>query len=170
MLADQLGLHPLRKGSIRLKDDTRSLMRDRSDANNQEESVMAKNVELLAAYFTIAGDVYPLGPTELSPFPFRDRIEAAARAGYRGVGLIHEDVMATAGKIGLPEMKRILDDNGIKYVEMEFLLDWFADGERRRESDKIRARCLRPCCLGHARYQGWTWLPRTCRRHYPDEG
>jgi sugar phosphate isomerase/epimerase len=142
VLADQLGLHPLRKGSIRLKDETRSLMRDRSDANNQEESVMANNVELLAAYFTIAGDVYPLGPTELSPFPFRDRIEAAARAGYRGVGLIHEDVMDTAGKIGLPEMKRILDDNGIKYVEMEFLLDWFADGERRRESDKIRAEML----------------------------
>ena len=48
-------------------------MRGRSDATTNEESVMTNNVELLAAYFTIAGDVYPLGPTELSPFPFRDQ-------------------------------------------------------------------------------------------------
>ena len=43
---------------------------------------MTTNIELLAAYFTIAGDIYPLGPTEISPFPFGDRVEAAARAGY----------------------------------------------------------------------------------------
>ena len=46
--------------------------------------------------------------------------------------------MHTAGKIGLPEMRRILDGNGIKYVELEFLLDWFEEGERRQESDKMR--------------------------------
>lgn len=99
---------------------------------------MINDVELLAAYFTLSGDVFPLGPTEISPFPFRDRVEAAARAGYRGIGLHHADTMHTASKIGLPEMKRILDGNGIKHVELEFLLDWFDDGERRRESDKMR--------------------------------
>ena len=97
------------------------------------------NIELLAAYFTIAGDIYPLGPTEISPFPFRDRVEAAARAGYRGIGLHHADTMHTASQIGLPEMRRILDANGIKYVELEFLLNWFEEGERRRESDKMRS-------------------------------
>ena len=35
---------------------------------------MTDTIELLAAYFTIAGDIYPLGPTEISPFPFRDRV------------------------------------------------------------------------------------------------
>ena len=99
---------------------------------------MTDNIELLAAYFTISGDIYPLGPTEISPFPFRDRVEAAARAGYRGIGLHHADTMHTADKIGLPEMRRILDGNGIKYVELEFLLDWFDEGERRQESDKMR--------------------------------
>jgi sugar phosphate isomerase/epimerase len=99
---------------------------------------MIDNIELLAAYFTISGDIYPLGPTEISPFPFRDRVEAAARAGYRGIGLHHADTMHTADKIGLPEMRRILDGNGIKYVELEFLLDWFDEGERRQESDKMR--------------------------------
>ena len=99
---------------------------------------MTDDIELLAAYFTISGDIYPLGPTEISPFPFRDRVEAAARAGYRGIGLHHADTMHTADKIGLPEMRRILDGNGIKYVELEFLLDWFDEGERRQESDKMR--------------------------------
>jgi sugar phosphate isomerase/epimerase len=99
---------------------------------------MTDNIELLASYFTISGDIYPLGPTEISPFPFRDRVEAAARAGYRGIGLHHADTMHTADKIGLPEMRRILDGNGIKYVELEFLLNWFEEGERRQESDKMR--------------------------------
>jgi sugar phosphate isomerase/epimerase len=99
---------------------------------------MTDNIELLASYFTISGDIYPLGPTEISPFPFRDRVEAVARAGYRGIGLHHADTMHTADKIGLPEMRRILDGNGIKYVELEFLLNWFEEGERRQESDKMR--------------------------------
>jgi sugar phosphate isomerase/epimerase len=99
---------------------------------------MTDNIELLASYFTISGDIYPLGPTEISPFPFRDRVEAVARAGYRGIGLHHADTMHTADKISLPEMRRILDGNGIKYVELEFLLNWFEEGERRQESDKMR--------------------------------
>ena len=103
---------------------------------------MPDDIELLAAYFTISGDIYPLGPTEISPFPFRDRVEAAARAGYKGIGLHYADTIHTAAGIGLPEMRRILDGNGIKHVELEFLLDWFADGERRRDSDLMRAEIL----------------------------
>ena len=41
-----------------------------------------------------------------------------------------------------PEMKRILAANGIKYVELEFLVDWHLDGEPRRKSDELRARLL----------------------------
>jgi sugar phosphate isomerase/epimerase len=32
-------------------------------------------------------------------------------------------------------MRKILDDNGMKYVELEFLRDWFFDGERKKQSD-----------------------------------
>ena len=102
----------------------------------------ADNIELIAAYFTLAGDVYPFGPTQISPFPFRERVEAAARAGWKGIGLIPDDVDATVEKIGYPEMKRILAANGIKYVELEFLVDWHLDGEPRRKSDELRARLL----------------------------
>jgi sugar phosphate isomerase/epimerase len=96
-----------------------------------------ETIELLVSYFTISGDIYP-GETEVSPFSFRERVEAAARAGFRGFGVHYLDVMHTAAKIGLPEMKRILDDNGMKYIELEFLIDWYEDGELRKKSDKTR--------------------------------
>jgi sugar phosphate isomerase/epimerase len=99
---------------------------------------MSSEVELLAAYWTIAGDVYPFAQDEVSPFSFRDRVEAAARAGYKGIGLIHADLMANARRLGLREMKAILDANGMRHVELEFIVDWFADGERRRASDVVR--------------------------------
>ncbi len=99
--------------------------------------------ELIATCWTIAGDVYPGGPTEISPFDFRARVEAAAEAGFAGVGLWHPDAMAVADRIGFPEMKRILAGAGVKYVEVEILTDWYAEGDRRGCSDKVRADLLR---------------------------
>ncbi|WP_207536318.1 sugar phosphate isomerase/epimerase family protein [Desertivirga arenae] len=95
-------------------------------------------IELLAAYFTIAGDIYPFGPTEISPFDFAHRVEAAAGAGYKGVGLVHADLISTANRIGLKEMKNILHSNGITRLEFEFLGGWFATGKERQESDQMK--------------------------------
>lgn len=103
---------------------------------------MANHPDLYAAYFTLAGDVYPFGPSEVSPFPFKDRVEAAARAGWKGLGLIHGDIQATAAKIGMKEMRNILDQNGMKHVELEFLPDWFRTDDRRAASDKFRREIL----------------------------
>jgi sugar phosphate isomerase/epimerase len=49
----------------------------------------------------------------------------------------------------LPQMKRILDDHGLKHIEIEFLADWFypAGGERRAASDELRE-FLFQCCEG----------------------
>ena len=44
-------------------------------------------------------------------------------------------------KYSLQEMKKILVDNGIQYVELEFLTDWFLEGGRKQLSD-IRKRNL----------------------------
>lgn len=99
---------------------------------------MSKPVELVAAYWTISGDVYPFAPDEISPFPFAERVEAAAKAGYKGVGLIHADMQATREKIGLKEMRRILDANGMPHVELEFITHWFSSDELRVASDKVR--------------------------------
>ncbi len=102
---------------------------------------MAKNIELLAAYWTLAG-TDPHTDHEYSPFDFKDRVEAAARAGFKGLGIWHADLEYTLRKYGLKDMKKILDDNGIKHLELEFLTGWFLDGEERRQSDILRQKLL----------------------------
>ena len=99
---------------------------------------------LLAAYWTLAGDVYPGALTEVSPFPLEDRAAAAAAAGYAGMGLVHEDLLATVSRIGYPGIRRVLGDHGLAHVELEFLNDWYLDpaDPARRASDRARAELL----------------------------
>jgi sugar phosphate isomerase/epimerase len=101
---------------------------------------MASQPDLLASYWTISG-AFPHTDREFSPYDFRQRVEAASRAGFRGIGIWHADLEHVRRKYSLHEMKKILDDNGIRYVELEFLYDWFLDGERKKQSD-IRKRML----------------------------
>jgi sugar phosphate isomerase/epimerase len=101
---------------------------------------MTADVDLLVSYWTISG-AYPHTDREYSPRDFKDRVESAARAGFRGFGIWHADLEHVQQKYSLREMRRILDDNGIRHVELEFLCDWFLDGERKKQSD-IRKRQL----------------------------
>lgn len=103
---------------------------------------MASDVELLISYFALSGDVHPFGPTEISPFPFKDRVEAAARAGFVGFGLHTDDVRAVKDQLGYAEMRRILEANGIKHLEIEALVDWYKTGEERQKSDQVRSLIL----------------------------
>lgn len=91
--------------------------------------------DLLGSYWTIAGAAIPHTGPEWSPFDFRDRVEALSRAGFRGMGIWHADLEHVRERYSLPAMKRILDDNGMRHVELEFLGDWFRDGEEKRQSD-----------------------------------
>ena len=97
-----------------------------------------KSVELLAAYWTLAGDTYPGAPCEISSFSLQSRAEAAARAGWRGMGLLHADLEHSIAKLGLSTVRNIFRDNGIKHLEVEFLTDWHLDGPLRVASDKLR--------------------------------
>ncbi|MGQ1397651.1 sugar phosphate isomerase/epimerase family protein [Acinetobacter baumannii] len=106
---------------------------------------MDQNIDLIAAYWTIAGDVYPTALSEVSPFAFQHRVEAAAHAGYKGLGLVHTDLMATVDRYGYKEMRTILNANGIKYFEIEILENWYKTGELRRSSDKMRREMLEVC-------------------------
>jgi sugar phosphate isomerase/epimerase len=101
---------------------------------------MKRSVELMNLYWTTAG-VFP-GVGEISRFDFKDRVEAAARVGFKGIGIWHTDLEHTLQLRSLEEMKMILDDNGIRHVELEFLTDWFLTGGRRAESDSRRRRLL----------------------------
>ena len=97
-------------------------------------------VELLASYWTISCGI-PHTDREYSPFDFRERVESAARAGFKGFGIWHADLEQVLKTRSLREMKRILDDNGITHIELEFLTDWFLRGERKKQSD-IRKKLL----------------------------
>ncbi len=94
--------------------------------------------DLLACYFTLAGNTNPLEDDRPSPFAFPDRVEAAVRAGFAGVGIYHTDLAQLVKLYGFPEMRAILTTNKIKYLELDALQNWFARGEPRAQSDRIR--------------------------------
>jgi sugar phosphate isomerase/epimerase len=97
------------------------------------------DIDLIAAHWTIAGNAIPGTERDYSPFEFQNRVERAAKAGFKGIGLWHRDVAHVLQTHTLQDMKRILENNGMKYVELTVLLDWFMEpGERRKASDERR--------------------------------
>ena len=111
---------------------------------------MKNNVELMNLYWTTAG-IFPV-TAEISRFDFNDRVEAAARAGFTGIGLWHTDLEHILFSRTLPEMKLILDDNGITQLELEFLTDWFLTGGRKAESDSKKRRLLEASAALNAKH------------------
>lgn len=102
---------------------------------------MRNDVELMSLYWTTAGLTPDRG--EISPLDFKDRVEAIAKAGFKGVGIWHTDLEHILVHRTIEEVKGILDDNGIKYVELEFLTDWFLTGPRKDESDNRKKKLFK---------------------------
>jgi len=98
---------------------------------------MSKPQQLLGSYWTLAVGADPMGDQRCL-HDFRKRVETAAAVGFTAMGFWHADIAETRGKHSFREMKRILDDNGITQIEVEWLLDWFCTGERRAASDETR--------------------------------
>jgi sugar phosphate isomerase/epimerase len=97
---------------------------------------MTPQVDLLASYWTIAVGAEPHTDHEYSSVSFRERVASAARAGFTGFGIWHADLEHTLERASLKEMRQILDDHGIRHVELEFLNDWFLEGAAKRRSDE----------------------------------
>ena len=97
---------------------------------------------IIASYWTVAGDCFPGCGVEASPRSFEERFEMAGKIGYAGAGFVYDDLIAARDTIGYAELRRILEANGLVDIEVEILTDWFADGERRAESDRIRINLL----------------------------
>ena len=85
--------------------------------------------DLIATYWTIAGNVLPLSTPEqeASAIDFRTRVEAAHRAGYRGIGLMHSDLVKVRRNYDFATMRSILADHNMVHVELEFLVGWLED-------------------------------------------
>jgi sugar phosphate isomerase/epimerase len=94
--------------------------------------------ELLATCWTTAGDAAPSREDWRSPVPLRDRIEAAAAAGFTGFGVLAVDLAIAEREHGPSGIRAMLTDNGIVHLELEGLPDWWSGGPERARSDELR--------------------------------
>jgi len=68
------------------------------------------------------------------------RVEAAAKAGYRGFTFSDKDLANIRRDPQWSDYKniaRLLASNGFEFTELEGLHDWFSDGERGRQADEV---------------------------------
>lgn len=97
------------------------------------------STDLIAACWTTAGDAVPLDGMNDSPLSLPERIAAAAAAGFTGFGIVHNDLANyLSGGGDLNTLRHHLDDAGIRYVELEFLTDWWLPRAERAAADAVQ--------------------------------
>ena len=102
---------------------------------------MAGDVELLGLYWTTSGPVDVHYGREWSLFDLADRCAQAERVGFSGIGLWHADLEHVLETRTLADVAALLEQHGLRHLELEFLWEWFLEpgDERRRESDELRS-------------------------------
>ena len=76
------------------------------------------------------GDLYCCA-SMIDPAPFAERLAAARDAGYQGVGLRPTHYKAArASGLTDGDMRVMLDDHGLKLIELGFIADWWETGDR----------------------------------------
>ena len=98
------------------------------------------DLELVGLYWTVSGPVEVHSGREWSLFDWADRCAEAQKVGFSGLGLWHADLRHVLETRSLREVKQVFEDNGLRHLELEFLMDWFLDedDERRRAADEIQ--------------------------------
>ncbi|UTW05984.1 TIM barrel protein [Pseudomonas benzenivorans] len=104
--------------------------------------------QLLASHWMHAGPTEPFSGRMWSSWSFQDRVEELGRVGFTGIGLFQDDIAYILKNEAQGEtrteklqwMKEQLDKNGIKTVELEFLVNWmYPEGHPKRlEEQEIR--------------------------------
>ncbi|WP_144715656.1 sugar phosphate isomerase/epimerase [Curtobacterium pusillum] len=87
--------------------------------------------DLVATCWTTAGTAVPDGPSERSSFSARERVSAAADAGFVGLGFVVDDLEVVRDTIGFDELRAHADRTGIRHLEVELVKDWWHDPEER---------------------------------------
>ncbi|MGH2883445.1 MAG: sugar phosphate isomerase/epimerase family protein [Solirubrobacteraceae bacterium] len=97
-------------------------------------------IEVMATYWTVSGPVKVHFGREWSTFSWEDRCAHATRVGFSGLGLWHADVSHQLETTTLHEMAKVFRDHGLKYLEVEFLADFFTPqgSDARTASDAMR--------------------------------
>jgi sugar phosphate isomerase/epimerase len=81
--------------------------------------------ELVASCWTSAGNIAPLSNPETSPVPIGERLAAIASTGWAGFGLAHDDLVAARDTIGFSGLRKLIDQAGLRHVEVELLNNWW---------------------------------------------
>jgi sugar phosphate isomerase/epimerase len=89
--------------------------------------------DLIASHFTLTGAAAPQPPR----FSFAQRVAAAAAAGFNGIGLF---TGYCESGTSAAQMRRIADDHAIVIAELEWLTDWWCEGDRGRQSRDMEER------------------------------
>lgn len=85
------------------------------------------NRDLVATCWTTAGTALPDGPSERSSFSARERVSAAADAGYTGLGFVVDDLEVVRHTIGFEALREHADRVGVRHLEVELVKDWWRD-------------------------------------------
>lgn len=80
---------------------------------------------LVATAWTSAGDTSPRRQPATSPVPVAERVRAIADAGFCGMGLIVDDLVAIRDAIGFDALKGLITAAGLTHVEIELLERWW---------------------------------------------
>ena len=101
---------------------------------------MAAHEDVIGLYWTISGPVEVHVGREWSLFDLRDRCAHAARVGLAGIGIWHADLEHMLETRSLADIAAVIDEYGMRNLELEFLGDWFLDpgDDRRRAADRTR--------------------------------
>ena len=81
--------------------------------------------QLVATAWTSAGDTSPMRVPSTSPVPIAERVAAIADAGYVGMGLVADDLLAIRDTIGFNGLRDLIADHGITHVEIELIERWW---------------------------------------------
>jgi sugar phosphate isomerase/epimerase len=106
----------------------------------------------MATCWSSAGDAASDRRDLRSPLSLRERIEAASAAGFRGFGLLSDDLPGAIAEYQLSGIKALLADNGFVHLELEGIPYWWSDGPERAESDRVRRSLLQAAEVLGARH------------------
>jgi sugar phosphate isomerase/epimerase len=94
--------------------------------------------QLVATAWTSAGNTSPMRVPATSPVPITERVAAVAEAGFTGLGLIADDLLAVRDGIGFAALRNVIADHGLTHIEIELIERWWVPHGEAGNSYQVR--------------------------------
>ncbi len=100
----------------------------RAGLNEQDDPTVSH--DLVCSFYTVSGRMPGSGADEASLRSFEARVKACATAGFVGIGShVHDYTALARSGMDDADITAILAHHGMRYNEVEFLIDWYLDAE-----------------------------------------